>query len=145
MKAVLQRVTRALVRVENRVIGEIAGGFCVFVGVAGDDTASNAEKMAAKIAGMRVFADEEGRFNLCLKDVGGQVLLVSNFTLLGDARKGNRPYFGAAAQPELARELYELLATLLRAAGIETHTGVFGADMKVELENDGPVTILLEF
>ncbi len=145
MKAVLQRVTRASVEVEGVVVGEIATGFCVFVGVAGDDTRQNAEKMAGKIAGMRVFSDDEGKFNLDLKDVGGSVLLVSNFTLFGDARKGNRPYFGAAARPELAQELFELLATLLRVEGLEVRTGVFGADMRVQLENEGPVTLFLEF
>lgn len=145
MKAVLQRVSRASVEVGEHVIAQIEIGFCVFVGVSGEDTEDNAKKMAGKIAGMRVFSDENGKFNLDLKDVGGSVLLVSNFTLFGDARKGNRPYFGAAARPELAQELFERLATLLRAQGLEVRTGLFGADMKVNLENDGPVTLLLEF
>ncbi len=145
MKVVLQRVSRARVEVEDVVVGEIEHGFCAFVGIAGDDTRKNVEKMAQKIAGMRVFSDDDGKFNLDLKDVGGSVLLVSNFTLLGDARKGNRPNFMAAARPEAAQELFDLLATLLRSKGIETRTGVFGADMRVQLENDGPVTLILEF
>lgn len=145
MKAVLQRVSRASVEVEGQIVARIERGFCVFVGVSGDDTPENVRKMAGKIAGMRVFSDADGKFNLDLHEVGGQVLLVSNFTLLGDARKGNRPYFGAAARPELAQELFELLATLLRAQGIPTRTGVFGADMKVSVLNDGPVTLTLEF
>lgn len=145
MKAVLQRVTRAQVEVEGQVVGAIEQGFCVFVGVAGDDTSANAEKMAQKIAAMRIFSDENGKFNLSLADVKGSILLVSNFTLFGETRKGNRPFFGSAALPELAEELYERLATLLRAQGIPTQTGVFGAAMKVQLENDGPVTLILEF
>ncbi len=145
MKAVLQRVSSASVEVEGQIVAQIEQGFCVFVGVFGDDMEENARKMAGKIAGMRVFSDANGKFNLDLKEVGGQVLLVSNFTLCADARKGNRPYFGAAARPELAQELFEQLATLLRAQGIETRTGVFGADMKVNVVNDGPVTVPLEF
>lgn len=145
MKAVLQRVTRAQVEVEGEVVGSVGTGFCIFVGVGADDTSTNAEKMAHKIALMRVFSDDGGKFNLSLADVRGGVLLVSNFTLFGDARKGNRPFFGGAARPEIAQELFEHLATLLRAQGIPTQTGVFGADMKVQVENDGPVTLILEF
>jgi len=145
MKVVLQRVTGASVSIQGQIIARIERGFCVFVGVSGDDGEENARKMAGKIAGMRVFSDDEGKFNLDLKDVNGQVLLVSNFTLLGDARKGNRPYFGAAARPEQAQELFERTATLLREQGIEVRTGVFGADMQVTLENDGPVTLMLDF
>ena len=145
MKAVLQRVSSASVEVGDEIVSQIEVGFCVFVTVSSDDTEENARKMAGKIAGMRVFSDAEGKFNLDLKDVGGSVLLVSNFTLFGDARKGNRPYFGAAARPELAQELFELLATLLRSHGLEVRTGVFGADMKVSLRNEGPVTLTLEF
>ncbi|RYX80193.1 D-tyrosyl-tRNA(Tyr) deacylase [bacterium] len=145
MKAVLQRVTRAQVEVEGEVVGSVGTGFCIFVGVGTEDRLANAEKMVQKIAGMRVFSDADGKFNLSLADVSGGVLLVSNFTLFGDARKGNRPFFGGAARPEIAEELFEQLATLLRAQGIPTQTGVFGADMKVQLENDGPVTLILEF
>ncbi len=145
MKAVLQRVSSASVEVGGEIVARIETGFCVFVGVAGHDTPENARKMAGKIAGMRVFSDADGKFNLDLREVGGSVLLVSNFTLCADARKGNRPYFGAAARPELAQELFELLATLLRSHGLEVRTGVFGADMKVRLQNEGPVTLILEF
>ena len=145
MKAVVQRVTRAQVEVGGEVVGSVGIGFCVFVGVGSDDTRTNAEKMAHKIGAMRVFSDDEGKFNLSLSDVKGGILLVSNFTLFGDARKGNRPFFGDAARPEVAQELFEYLATLLRAQGIATQTGVFGAAMKVQLENDGPVTLILEF
>ncbi len=145
MKAVLQRVSSASVEVEGRVVGQIGVGFCVFVGVLGEDTPENARKMAGKIAGMRVFSDANDKCALNLQDVGGSVLLVSNFTLFADTRKGNRPYFGAAARPEPAQELFELLATLLRSFGLEVRTGVFGADMKVQLCNEGPVTVPLEF
>ncbi len=144
MKIVLQRCLSARVEVESQVVGQIERGFVAFVGVTRDDCPSNAAKVAQKIAGLRLFNDEAGRFNLALKDVGGKVLLISNFTLCGDARKGNRPSFMAAALPDDAKRLFESLATLLAAQGIEVQKGVFGADMRVFVENDGPVTLLLE-
>jgi D-tyrosyl-tRNA(Tyr) deacylase len=145
MKVVLQRCLSARVEVEKTVVGQIEQGFVAFVGVTGEDTAANVAKVAQKIAGLRVFDDPEGRFNLALKDVGGSVLLISNFTLCGDARRGNRPSFMAAAMPEVANPLFESLATLLASQGIEVQKGVFGADMRVFVENDGPVTMILDF
>ncbi|PQV63054.1 D-tyrosyl-tRNA(Tyr) deacylase [Abditibacterium utsteinense] len=145
MKTVLQRCLSARVEVEGAVVGQIGRGFVAFVGVTREDTPANAAKMAQKIAGVRVFSDEDDKFNLALKDVGGRVLLISNFTLCGDARKGNRPSFMAAALPDAASQLFDSLATLLRAYGVEVETGVFGADMRVHVENDGPVTLILDF
>jgi D-tyrosyl-tRNA(Tyr) deacylase len=145
MKVVLQRCLSARVEVESLVVGQIERGFVAFVGVTTEDTEANVAKMAQKIAGLRVFDDPEGRFNLSLGDVGGRVLLISNFTLCGDARKGNRPSFMAAALPEKANALWESLATLLTSQGIAVEKGVFGADMRVFVENDGPVTLILDF
>ena len=145
MKIVLQRCLSARVEVEKQVVGEIERGFVAFVGIAREDSPSEVARAAAKIAGLRVFSDEEGKFNLALKDVGGRVLLISNFTLCSDTRKGNRPSFMGAALPERAREMFESLATLLRVQGVECELGIFGADMRVYVENDGPVTLILEF
>jgi D-tyrosyl-tRNA(Tyr) deacylase len=144
MRAVIQRVTRALVTVDGRVTGAIERGFLALVGVSVDDTDADADALAHKITGLRVFDDADGAMNLALADVGGAVLVVSQFTLLGDVRKGRRPSFIAAARGELAERLYERVAAELRAAGLPVETGVFGADMAVELVNDGPVTILLD-
>ncbi len=145
MKIVLQRCLSARVEVEGEIVGQIGQGFATFVGVAREDTAAQVAKAAQKIAGLRVFSDAGGKFNLGLHDVGGAVLLISNFTLCGDARKGNRPSFMGAALPEPARELFDSLATLLRAQGVAVESGVFGADMRVHVENDGPVTLILDF
>jgi D-tyrosyl-tRNA(Tyr) deacylase len=144
MRAVVQRVTRASVTVAGEVTGAIGRGFAVLVGVAADDDARDADALAQKIAGLRVFDDGNDAMNLALGDVGGAVLVVSQFTLLGDVRKGRRPSFIAAARGEQAEGLYERVAANLRAAGLPVATGVFGADMAVELVNDGPVTILLD-
>jgi D-tyrosyl-tRNA(Tyr) deacylase len=144
MRAVVQRVTRASVTVEGRVTGAIERGFLVLVGVALDDDERDAAALAAKIAGLRVFGDANGAMNLALADVAGAVLVVSQFTLLGDVRKGRRPSFIAAARGEQAERLYERVAAELRATGLHVETGIFGADMAVELVNDGPVTILLD-
>jgi D-tyrosyl-tRNA(Tyr) deacylase len=144
MRAVVQRVTRASVTVEGRVTGAIERGFLVLVGVAVDDDERDAVALAQKIAGLRVFGDANGAMNLALAEVGGAVLVVSQFTLLGDVRKGRRPSFIAAARGEPAERLYERVAAELRATGLRAETGVFGADMAVELVNDGPVTILLD-
>ena len=144
MRAVVQRVSRAGVTVDGELVGAIDRGFLVLVGVAVGDDARAADALAQKIAGLRVFADAEGAMNLALDDVGGAVLLVSQFTLLGDVRKGRRPSFVAAARGEQAESLYLRVADTLRAAGIPVRTGRFGADMAVELVNDGPVTILLD-
>jgi D-tyrosyl-tRNA(Tyr) deacylase len=144
MRAVVQRVSRGAVRVEGRVVGEVARGLVVLVGVAAGDGEDDARWMADKIAQLRIFEDEEGKMNRSVADVGGGLLLVSQFTLLGDARKGNRPSFVDAAPPEAANALYERVAALVRGRGLPVATGVFRAHMDVELLNDGPVTILLD-
>jgi D-tyrosyl-tRNA(Tyr) deacylase len=144
MRAVCQRVSEARVRVDGAVVGEVGTGLCVLLGVARGDTAVDAERLAAKIARLRVFPDDEGRFDRSLVDVEGAALVVSQFTLLADTAKGNRPSFTEAAPPEEAEPLYEQFCACLRALGIPVERGVFGAKMAVELVNDGPVTILLE-
>jgi len=144
MRAVVQRVTRASVTVASKRIGAIERGFLVLLGVAATDIERDAENMANKLAGLRIFDDASGAMNLGLTDVGGAILLVSQFTLLGDARKGRRPSFVAAARGDAARALYESVAQHLRASGLQVEQGEFGADMAVELTNDGPVTILLD-
>jgi D-tyrosyl-tRNA(Tyr) deacylase len=144
MRAVCQRVTEARVRVEGRTVAEIAVGLCILVGVARGDSAQAADRLAAKVARLRIFADEEGRFDRSLLDVGGSALVVSQFTLVADTAKGNRPSFSAAAPPEEAEPLYERFCNELAALGVVVARGVFGAKMAVELVNDGPVTIVLE-
>jgi D-tyrosyl-tRNA(Tyr) deacylase len=144
MRAVVQRVTRASVTIAGTRVAAIGTGFLVFAGVAVDDGPDDARALAQKIAGLRIFDDGAGAMNLDLAAVGGAILLVSQFTLLGDTRRGRRPSFIAAARGEQANALYEAVATHLRAAGLSVETGVFGADMAVELLNDGPVTILLD-
>lgn len=144
MRAVVQRVTEASVTVDNEVIGRIQHGLLVLLGVGIQDTDQDAAAIAKKIAQLRIFNDPDGKFNLSLEDVKGAVLLVSQFTLYGDARKGNRPSFIEAARPEQAIPLYESVATHLRARSIPVQTGRFGAHMEVRLLNDGPVTILLD-
>jgi D-tyrosyl-tRNA(Tyr) deacylase len=144
MRAVVQRVSRAEVRVDGSVSGEIGRGLLVLLGVARDDGEADARFLADKIAGLRVFEDPAGKMNLAVAEVGGGVLVVSQFTLLGDARKGNRPSFIDAAPPEAANALYESVCALLRAKGLPVATGVFRAHMEVEGVNDGPVTIMLD-
>lgn len=144
MRAVIQRVRHASVRVEGEVAGAIGPGLLVLLGVETSDTESDAVYMAEKIPGLRIFNDAEGKFNLSLEEVGGAVLLVSQFTLHGDCRKGRRPSFIAAARPEAAIPLYERVGALLRERGVAVANGIFGAHMEVELLNDGPVTLLLD-
>ena len=144
MKAVLQRVLRASVRVDGRVEGEIGAGLLVLLGVAEADTEAEADRLAGKIARLRIFEDDSGKFDRSLLDTGGGALVVSQFTLIADTAKGNRPSFSAAAPPEEAEPLYELFCAALRALDLEVATGVFGASMAVELVNDGPVTIVLD-
>ncbi len=144
MRVVVQRVSEASVTVEGEVVGAIGHGLLALVGVHEGDTRAEADWLAAKIAQLRIFADAEGRFNLSLLDVGGAALVVSQFTLYGDARKGRRPDFIQAARPEVAEPLVAYLVEQLRAAGIPTATGRFGAHMAVRLTNDGPVTLILE-
>ena len=144
MRVLLQRVSRAEVRVEGAVVGAIARGFCLLVGFTHTDTETQAVWMADKVAGLRLFGDAEGKMNLGLEDVGGAVLVVSQFTLYGNAEKGRRPSFVDAARPETAVPLYERFVGLLRERGLTVATGSFGAMMDVELVNDGPVTLWLE-
>ncbi|MGD1997241.1 MAG: D-aminoacyl-tRNA deacylase [Anaerolineae bacterium] len=144
MRACVQRVSQAAVTVGGEDVGTIGRGVVVLVGVAHGDTEEEAEWLARKIAGLRIFEDTEGRMNVGLLDVGGDALVVSQFTLYADASKGRRPSFNNAAPPEVAEPLVEHLADTLAAAGVSVETGVFGAHMLVEIHNDGPVTILLE-
>jgi len=144
MRAVVQRVRQASVSIRGEVVGAIGAGVVVLVGVAHGDAAEQAEWLAHKIAGLRIFEDAAGRMNAGLLDVGGQALVISQFTLYADVRKGRRPSFVDAAAPEIAAPLVEHFARTLVGAGIEVQSGVFGADMLVEIHNDGPVTILLE-
>jgi D-aminoacyl-tRNA deacylase len=144
MRAVVQRVSLARVTVEDKVVGEIGTGLLVLLGVAKTDVVADAVYLAEKICGLRVFEDDQGKMNRSVQDAGGSVLAVSQFTLYGDVRRGKRPSFDDAAQPEKARQLYELFVEKIRAAGLRCETGQFQAMMKVELANEGPVTILLD-
>lgn len=144
MRCVVQRVTHASVTVEGETVGAIGPGFMVLVGVQEGDAETDAAYCAAKISGLRVFEDDEDKMNLSLADVGGQVLLVSQFTLMGDARHGRRPSFSGAARPEQAEPLFLRLVSLLEQTGLRVETGRFRTHMEVELVNDGPVTILLD-
>jgi D-tyrosyl-tRNA(Tyr) deacylase len=144
VRAVVQRVSQAKVEIHGEVVGSIGRGFAVFLGVAKGDTESDAQWMAAKIAGLRVFEDEEGKMNLSLGEMGGSVLAVSNFTLLADCRKGRRPSFDDAAAPQEAESLHEIFVRSLAEAGVRVETGRFQEKMLVSLSNDGPVTLLLD-
>jgi D-aminoacyl-tRNA deacylase len=144
MKAVIQRVSRAAVTVEGETVGKIGVGFLVLLGVGREDGEEDVRYVAGKVANMRIFSDAEGKFNLGMADVGGEVLLVSQFTLYADTRRGRRPSFIDAAPPDMAEALVERCARLLREAGLHVEMGRFGAHMEVELVNDGPVTILLD-
>ena len=144
MRSVIQRVSRASVTVDDRVVGAIGAGLVVFVGVAAGDGAADIDYTASKIRELRIFGDDQGRMNRSVVDAGGAVLVVSQFTLLADVRRGRRPGFDAAAAPERAKAAYEDLVVRLRDAGLRVETGVFQAHMLVDLVNDGPVTILLD-
>jgi D-aminoacyl-tRNA deacylase len=144
MRAVLQRVSEAEVRVGDRVIGKIGRGFVVLLGVAKDDTEKDAAFLADKTLGLRVFADADGKMNLALRQAGGELLVISQFTLLADTESGRRPSFIRAAPPEDARRLYQHFLSLVRNDGVKVETGEFGAMMAVSLINDGPVTIVLD-
>ena len=144
MRAVCQRVSEARVRVAGEVVGETGIGLCVLLGVAEGDADGDADRLAAKIARLRVFPDNEGRFDRSLVDVGGSALVVSQFTLLADTAKGNRPSFSDAAPPEAAEPLYERFCEALREQGVPVQRGVFGGQMQVTLVNEGPVTIILD-
>jgi len=145
MRIVLQRCSRAEVRIDGQVVGSIGKGFMLLVGVTDGDTKAEADLLAKKVAQMRVLEDAEGKMNLALKDVGGAILSISQFTLYADCKKGNRPSFIRAARPEVAEPLYDYFNSVLRTQyGLQVETGRFGADMKVDFINDGPVTILLD-
>ena len=144
MRVVLQRVSRASVTIDGRTAGAVERGFCLLVGLTHGDTEATVDWMAEKVAGLRLFPDADGRMNLGLEDVGGAVLVISQFTLYGDAAKGRRPSFIDAARPEQAIPLYERFITALRGKGLQVATGEFGAHMLVEIHNDGPVTLILE-
>ena len=145
MKCVIQRVLSSSVSVDGNIVGEIQKGFLILLGVAEGDTEADAKKLAKKISLMRVFEDSEGKMNLSVQDIGGEILVVSQFTLCADCKKGNRPSFVGAMRPEGATRLYELFMALLKDNGVKkVDHGIFGADMKVSLVNDGPVTIILD-
>ncbi len=144
MRAVLQRVTKGKVTVENQVVGEIGAGFVVLLGIGANDTETEVELLSNKIANLRIFADGDGKFNLSAQDVKAEMLVVSQFTLFADCRKGRRPSFTNAARPELAVPLYENFVERIRSLGFNVATGVFQADMLVEIHNSGPVTIWLD-
>ena len=144
MRAVVQRVSQASVTVENETVGQIGCGFLVLLGVGTDDTTADADYLAKKIVGLRVFEDDAGKMNRGLLDVGGDLLVVSQFTLWGDCRKGRRPSFVAAAPPEQADSLYQHFVSVARTEGVKVETGRFRAEMQVSLVNDGPVTLLLD-
>ena len=144
MRAVVQRVTEARVEIDGETIGEIGAGFLVLLGVARDDNPADADYLAEKIANLRVFDDDEGKMNRSILETGGAMLVVSQFTLYGDVRRGRRPSYSDAAEPEKANQLYEYFVARVRSRGVTVETGVFQAMMKVGLTNDGPVTILLD-
>lgn len=144
MRAVIQRVSKASVTVEGRVTGSIGAGLAVLIGIAPDDGAEDIDFMVRKLLNLRIFPDKDGRFDLSLSDIGGAVLLVSQFTLFGDCRKGNRPSFSRAADPEAAELIYESMIMKLEETGIIVSSGIFGAHMEVNIVNDGPVTLILD-
>lgn len=144
MRVVLQRVNHAAVRIDGETVGQIQKGYLLLVGLAPEDTDEQLDWMVHKIVNLRVFEDENGKLNRALADVNGEIFSISQFTLYADVKHGNRPGFSKAAKPEIAAPLYDRFNEKLRQAGVHVETGRFGADMKVELENDGPVTILYE-
>ncbi len=144
MRAVIQRVTGASVRVNGTIVGEIKSGLLIFLGVSHGDTDADVERLVSKILKLRIFSDNQGKMNLSVKDIDGEILVVSQFTLLADCTHGNRPDFFGAAKPDLAEPLYESFKAKVAADGLRVACGIFGADMKISLVNDGPVTILLD-
>ena len=143
MKALIQRVSRSSVAVEGQVVAKIGPGMTVFLGVGTADTEKDINYLAKKIAALRIFADQAGKMNLAVRDIGGEILLISQFTLYAECDKGNRPYFGQAAAAEQANHYYQLMASALEALAVPVKCGIFQADMLVEISNDGPVTIML--
>lgn len=144
MKIVVQRVSEAHVKVDDAIVGEITKGLLLLVGIDEEDTTSDADWLAQKILNLRIFGDENGKLNLSVQDINGEILCVSQFTLIADYKKGNRPSFIKAAKPDVAIPLFEYFKTLLKNSGLVVESGIFGADMKVSLLNDGPVTIVMD-
>jgi D-tyrosyl-tRNA(Tyr) deacylase len=144
MRILLQRVSRASVRVDGEVVGQVGRGLLALVGFGSGDTVAEADRLAARMLNLRIFSDEQGKMNLCALDVAAELLLVSQFTLYGDCRKGRRPSFDGAAPADAARELYQHFVARVAESGLVTRTGIFQAHMEVELVNDGPITFLLE-
>lgn len=144
MRAVIQKVKKASVSVDNKIVSEIGSGFMILLGVKDTDKEEDIEYIKKKISKLRIFEDDEGKMNLSLKDVGGEILMVSQFTLYGDARKGNRPSFSQSAKADKAKKYYEILINQLKEEGFEVKTGIFQTHMEVSLVNDGPVTIILD-
>ena len=144
MRVCIQRVSRGVVRVDNKIFGQIAGGMVILLGVATEDTAADIQWMTQKILNLRFFSDEAGQMNRSIMDIGGEILIVSQFTLFGDCHKGRRPSFVQAAPPEKADEIYQTFIRRIQAAGVTIATGKFGADMQLELVNDGPVTLWID-
>ncbi|HHO55693.1 MAG TPA: D-tyrosyl-tRNA(Tyr) deacylase [Trueperaceae bacterium] len=144
MRALIQRVSKAKVEVDNKIVGEINNGLLILLGISPNDSEEIAQKLALKISKLRIFNDEQGKMNLSVKDIGGSALVISQFTLYANAKKGNRPSYTNAAPPKIADELYQKFSKLLAKEEILVENGIFAADMKVELLNDGPVTIFLD-
>ena len=144
MKIVVQRVSPASVKVSREIVGEISKGLLLLVGIEENDEKEDAEWLSKKILDLRIFSDEEGKMNRSVKDINGEILCVSQFTLIADYKKGNRPSFIKAAKPEKAVPLFEYFKGLIKSSGLKTESGIFGADMKVSLLNDGPVTIVMD-
>ena len=144
MRFIIQRVNRSSVSIDSKVVGSIDKGFCVLIGVSETDTTEIADKMIKKMLGLRIFEDSEGKTNISLSDVNGELLLISQFTLYADCKKGNRPSFIKAGNPAKASDLYDYIIKKCRESGYKVETGVFGADMCVSIENDGPFTIILD-
>lgn len=144
MIALIQRVCRSLVAVDNKIVGEIGKGLNILLGVKQGDTIDDAKYLAKKVSDLRIFEDKNNKMNLSVKDIGGDILIIPQFTLLADCKKGNRPSFTNAEQPDIAKYLYKEFINLIDAQGIKTQEGIFGADMTVEIINDGPVTIIID-
>ncbi|MFC2449833.1 MAG: D-aminoacyl-tRNA deacylase [Flavobacteriaceae bacterium] len=144
MKIVVQRVSQASVKVSGEIVGEISQGLLLLIGIEENDEKEDAEWLAKKVLDLRIFSDEEGKMNRSVKDINGEILCVSQFTLIADYKKGNRPSFIKAAKPEKAVPLFEYFKGLIKSSGLKTESGIFGADMKVSLLNDGPVTIVMD-
>lgn len=144
MRAVVQRVKKSSCRVDNEIVGKIDKGLLLLLGIGQDDNEKDLDYLVDKVLGLRIFSDEDGKMNLSLEDIGGQILIISQFTLYGDARKGKRPSFSKSSSPELGEKYYNQFIDKVKSKGIKTETGIFGAHMDIELINDGPVTILLD-